>query len=152
MIKMWKQCDPYVQSAFLLVVRLYWGVQFAMAGWGKATNIEKPIGYFATLGIPFHQLSAYLVTGVELVGGILLVLGLCARPAAALLALTMLGAYYFADPTALTSFFSNPSAFIAAAPFSFLFAALVIKVFGAGRYALDTILCKNKDKKPASST
>ncbi len=29
------------QSPFLLIVRLYWGWQFAQTGWGKLNNLPK---------------------------------------------------------------------------------------------------------------
>lgn len=128
------------QDAFLLFVRCYWGWQFFQAGLGKFQNISKPIDYFASLNIPMSEFSAYAVTGCELIGGALFFIGLFARPVASVLSLVMLGAYFFADSEALTSIFSNPDKFIAAAPFSFLFAALTIWMFGAGRWSADGLI------------
>jgi hypothetical protein len=31
----------YLQSPFLLAVRLYWGRQFAQSGWGKLHHLDK---------------------------------------------------------------------------------------------------------------
>jgi len=31
----------YLQSPFLLLVRLYWGWQLIQSGWGKLHNLEK---------------------------------------------------------------------------------------------------------------
>jgi putative oxidoreductase len=70
----------------LLAVRLYWGFQFAQTGWGKLHNLAKITGYFASLNIPFPALSAHFVSGLEFLGGILLMLGLFSRPTALLLA------------------------------------------------------------------
>lgn len=42
-------------------------------------------GYLATIGVPLPLLGAYLCHVVEFFGGLLLILGLCVRPAAALL-------------------------------------------------------------------
>jgi len=128
------------QDAFLLFIRCYWGWQFFQAGLGKIQNISKPIAYFASLNIPLSEFSAYAVTGCELVGGALLFIGLFARPVASVLALVMVGAYFFADFEALTSIFSEPDKFIAAAPFSFLFAALTVWLFGAGRASADGLI------------
>ena len=70
----------WLQSIFLLLVRLYWGWQFAQTGWGKLHNLAKVTGYFASLGIPFPGLNAPFVAALEFAGGLLLILGLASRP------------------------------------------------------------------------
>jgi len=35
----------YLQSPFLLAVRLYWGRQFAQSGWGKLHRLDKITSY-----------------------------------------------------------------------------------------------------------
>ncbi len=127
-----------VQSAFLLLVRLYWGWQFAQTGWGKFNNIGKVTGFFASLGIPLPGLTAHFIAGLELGGGILLALGLLSRPVALLLASNMLVAYIAADREALFSVISDPDKFSAAAPFTFLLASLMVLLFGPGILSLDT--------------
>src|SRR6202046_1277811 len=87
----------YLQSPMLLLVRLYWGVQFAQTGWGKLHNLARITGFFASLDIPFPAFNAHFVSGLEFVGGILLMLGLFSRPIALLLAGNMLVAYWTAD-------------------------------------------------------
>ena len=42
----------YLQSPFLLLVRLYWGWQLAQSGWGKLHHLSNVGEYFATLGLP----------------------------------------------------------------------------------------------------
>jgi putative oxidoreductase len=126
----------------LLAVRLYWGFQFAQTGWGKLHNLAKITGYFASLNIPFPALSAHFVSGLEFLGGILLMLGLFSRPTALLLAGDMVVAYWTADHEALTLIFSDPGKFCVADPYTFLFASLLVVVFGAGFFALDTLLAK----------
>ena len=49
----------------------------------------------------------------------------------------MLVAYIKADREALFSFFSDPGKFYAADPYTFLFAALLILIFGPGKISLD---------------
>ena len=126
----------------LLAVRLYWGWQFAQNGWGKLHNIAKITGYFASLNIPFPSVNAHFVSGLEFVGGILLILGLGSRLISLLLAGDMLVAYWTADHQALTSIFSDPGKFYVADPYTFLFASLMILIFGAGLFSLDAILKK----------
>jgi putative oxidoreductase len=131
-----------LQSPMLLAVWLYRGFQFAQTGWGKLHNIAKITGFFASLNMPFPAFNAQFVPGLEVVGGILLMLGLFCRPIALLLAGNMFVAYWTADHGALTSIFSDPGKFYVADPYTFLFASLTVLIFGAGFFALDTLGAK----------
>ena len=131
-----------LQSPFLLAVRLYWGWQFMMTGWGKLQNIQHVIGFFTSLNIPAPAFNAWFVSGLEFVGGILLIVGLGSRLIALLLAFDMLVAYLAADQEALRSIFSNPGKFYNADPYTFLFASLMILIFGPGRFALGQSCCR----------
>jgi putative oxidoreductase len=131
-----------LQSAFLLVVRLYWGWQFAQAGWGKLHNIPHVVEFFTKLGIPAPGFTAVFVSAFEFVAGILLALGLLSRITALGIVIDMLVAYLTADHEAFTSFFSDPDKFAAAAPFIFLFVGLIVLFFGPGKYAIDSLLAK----------
>jgi putative oxidoreductase len=126
-----------LQSPLLLFVRLYWGWQFMVDGWGKLHNLPKVIEYFGSLGLPAPGPTAYFVSILELVGGLLLALGLGGRLIALLLTANMTVAYITGDRDALLSIFSDPDKFSAAAPFTYLMASLVILVFGPGRFSLD---------------
>jgi putative oxidoreductase len=57
----------------------------------------------------------------------------------------MLVAYITADREALFSVFSDPGKFSAAAPYTFLFATLLVLIFGPGRFSLDALLAKRMD-------
>jgi putative oxidoreductase len=52
----------------------------------------------------------------------------------------MIVAYITADPEALRFIFSDPGKFYNADPYTFLFASLLILIFGPGRFALDWLL------------
>jgi putative oxidoreductase len=136
-----------LQSPMLLAVRLYWGWQFAQTGWGKLHNIAKITDFFTSLNIPFPAVNAHFISGLEFIGGILLILGLASRPIALLLAGNMFVAYWTADHDALVSIFSDPGKFYVADPYTFLFASLIILIFGAGIYSVDTLIAKQlKDR------
>ena len=135
-----------LESPFLLAVRLYWGWQFMQAGWGKLHDIGKVVSFFTELGIPAPMLNAYFVSALEFVGGLLLVVGLGSRVIALLLAVDMIVAYIAADREALFSIISNPDKFTAAAPYTFLFASLLVLIFGPGRFSLDTLLTRRRDE------
>ncbi len=131
----------HARSPLLLLIRLYWGWQFAQNGWGKLQHISKIAEYFGTLHVPLPSLMAPAIASLELFGGILLIFGLLTRLTAFLLVGDMFVAYLLADREALaTAFSSDPSKFLAADPFSFLFACLVLTAFGAGLYSLDHYL------------
>jgi putative oxidoreductase len=134
-----------LQSPFLLAVRLYWGFQLMTNGWGKLHHLGKITEFFASLNIPFPGLNAPFVSALEFFGGILLMLGLFSRPIAFLIACDMFVAYYTADHDALVSIFSDPGKFYIADPYTFLFAGLLILIFGAGYLSLDTLLARRLD-------
>jgi putative oxidoreductase len=135
-----------LRSPMLLAVRLYWGFEFAQTGWGKLHNLPKIVAYFASLNIPFPGLNAPFIAGLEFFGGILFLLGLFSRPIAFLLACNMLVAYWVGDHDVFVSFFSDfisgAGKFYAADPYTFLFASLMILIFGAGLFSIDTLIAK----------
>jgi putative oxidoreductase len=131
-----------LQPVMLLGVRLYWGFQFAQTGWGKLHHLAKIAGFFASLNIPFPGVTAPFISMLEFVGGIFLILGLFSRPIAVLLACNMFVAYWTADREALSAVFSDPGKFYAADPYTFLFASLMVLIFGAGFFAVDTVVAK----------
>ena len=133
-----------LQSPLLLVIRLYWGVAFAQTGWGKLMNLDRTAEFFGGLGLPLPKLNALLAGATECGGGLLLALGLFARPVAVPLAFTMLVAYTTADREALLAITSDPEQFLGAAPFLFLLAALLVLAFGPGKLSLDHLLARKK--------
>ena len=132
----------YLPSPLLLAIRLYWGWQFFQTGKGKLMNLERTTGFFTELGLPLPKLQAVLAGTTECVGGLFLLAGLFSRLTCIPLIFTMIVAYFTADRVAVTGIFSNPDAFVTAAPFLFLFAAVIIFVFGPGAVSVDQILKK----------
>src|SRR5579875_3118327 len=137
-----------LQSPLLLLVRLYWGWQFAQSGWGRLHHIAQATQFFSSLHIPFPGANVVFVSSLEFVGGILLILGLASRFISLLLACDMIVAYFTSDMEALHSIFSDPGKFYNADPYTFLFASLLILIFGPGRFALDWLL-RQRQEEPA---
>jgi len=129
-----------LQSRFLLAIRLYWGWQFAQSGWGKLHRLDQVTEFFASLNIPMPHANAVMVSNLEFFGGILLILGLASRLTGLILTGNMLVAYITADREALTSIFSDPGKFYTADPYTFLFASLMMLIFGAGLFSIDALL------------
>jgi len=129
-------------SVFLLIVRLYWGWQFAQTGWGKLHHLAKVTDFFTSLGIPAPGLNAVFVASLEVVGGIALALGIGSRFFALLLTIDMSVAYLTAGRANLLAFFSDPGKFYSDDAFTFLFASLIVLIFGPGKLALDELAAR----------
>ena len=133
-----------LRSPFLLLVRLYWGWQFVVTGWGHMHGIAGFIQYFTKLGIPLPAANAYFIAGLEFAGGILLILGLGTRIISLLLAGDMIVAFLTADRDALkTAFTADPTNFYAASEYTFLFAAVILLIFGAGYFSIDRYIVRH---------
>jgi putative oxidoreductase len=130
----------YLQSPFLLFVRLYWGWQLAQSGWGKLHHLPNVTEFFTSLGLPMPAQMALFIACVEFFGGIFLGVGLFSRITGLVLTVNLTMAYVIGDREALLSFFSDPDKFIAAAPFAFLIVSLIVLIFGAGRISMDTAI------------
>jgi putative oxidoreductase len=72
-----------------LFARLVVGWVFLWTGWTKLNNLPFMIKNFTEWGIPFPEITTPFVSGVEFVGGLLLLLGLFTRLAAAPLVIVM---------------------------------------------------------------
>jgi putative oxidoreductase len=72
-----------------LAARITVGVVFIGTGWTKLTHLPQITKNFAGMGIPAPEILTPFVSGVEFVGGILLLLGLLTRFAAVPLMLVM---------------------------------------------------------------
>lgn len=134
----------WLQSPLLLLMRLYWGWQFHVTGFGKLSNLDRTAKFFESIHIPFPTLNACLAGGTECIGGLLLVLGLASRLAAIPLIFTMVVAYATAESEAVKTIFSDPDKFTSSTPFLFLLTCLVVLAFGPGAFSLDWVIRKYK--------
>lgn len=130
----------YAQTPFLLLVRLFWGWQLGRNGWAKLHNLGNVTEFFTSLGLPMPGATAVFISSLEFFGGILLAIGLFSRIIPLMLTVNLVVAYITADREALLSIFSDPDKFMAAAPFTFLIASLLVLIFGAGKISADTLL------------
>lgn len=73
-----------------LFARVTVGWVFLLSGWGKLNNLPKVIENFVGWGIPHSELLAPFVSAVEFGGGLLLLIGLFTRIAAAPLVVVMI--------------------------------------------------------------
>ncbi|HVT99015.1 MAG TPA: DoxX family protein [Acidobacteriaceae bacterium] len=133
-----------LESPFLLLVRVYWGWQFAQSGWGRLHNVDRATGFFASLNIPAPHFTVICISLLEFIGGIMLIAGLASRFFGLLLAGDMIVAYLLSDRDALAAIISDPGKFYNADPYTFLFASLMVLIFGAGRFSVDYYIFRRK--------
>jgi putative oxidoreductase len=129
-----------LRSPLLLIIRLYWGWEFFLTGKGKLMDLSKPAEYFGGLGIPFPHFSAILAACTECFGGLLLLVGLASRLITIPMMIVLVTAYFTADIDAVRAIFSDPDKFLSAAEFQFLFAVVIVFVFGPGIFSVDALL------------
>jgi putative oxidoreductase len=91
--------------------------------------------YFAAIGLPFPALLAYLVTGTEFFGAILIALGLFTRLAALAAAIDMLAATLIVHFT--RGFFAGAGGYEYTLLLTVVFC--YIAATGSGRYSLDRL-------------
>lgn len=127
-------------GAFTL--RIAVGVIFAahgaqkLFGWFGGYGLDGTGQFFTSIGLQPGYLMALLAGAAEFFGGLALVFGLLVRPAAAVLAFTMLIAIFAVHFS--KGFFASAGGYEYA--LALLAASLSLLFSGAGRYALDTAL------------
>jgi putative oxidoreductase len=143
----------FMQPVVLLAFRLAWGYEFYKSGIGKLKNHADIVSFFTDLHIPFPDLNAWFVGGLECVGGILLIVGLASRPVALLLAINMTVAYLAVkdDRELVFNMLKSTEAFDAftkADPYFYWLTAIVIFAFGAGALSVDNLIKQRFVKQP----
>lgn len=129
----------FLQSFFLLYMRLTWGYQLHLIGTKKLAHIDPVIQLFSSLHIHYPAFSAYCVGYSEAICGILFLLGFASRFAAIPIASIMITALSTAHAANLNhfKFLHDPTSFVAEAPYPYLITAFLIFCFGPGKLSLD---------------
>ncbi len=127
-----------------LAVRLSLGAVFLGTGWGKLHNLGQVTSFFTELGIPFPAAQATVVSGIELVGGTLILLGLFTRFAA----LPLMGTMVVAILTAKRPEIEGIRSLLAFEEATYFAGFLWLFVAGAGKASLDALLFGRKVSLP----
>ena len=109
----------------LLVARLIIGGIFIYAGWLKVADMQMTLGMFSSMNIP--AFLTYIVSYGELVGGVLLILGLWTTFTALFLSVIMFVAIYLSRSMGIQMLMT---------PLAILAGLMAIWGTGAGKYAL----------------
>lgn len=122
----------------LLVLRVVAGAVFAVHGYLKLSGgVDGFGGMLDGLGVPLPMFFAWVVTLVELLGGIALILGLLTHLSSKLLGIDMLVATLLVHAK---NGLTGPGG--AELPLSLLAIVIALMVFGAGAWSIDAALMK----------
>ena len=132
-----KICE-FVKQYGPLGGRILLALVFVTSGWGKLMGFEATAGYIASKGLPLPQLGAAIAIVVELVGGIMLIVGWQTRWAAAAI-------FLFLIPTTVIfhGYWAVEAAQMRAQQIQFMKnlcimgGMLYVMAFGAGPFSLD---------------
>ena len=128
--------DPKLREIGLALLRIILGVVFFAHGYLKffKMGMDGVVGFFTSLGIPAPVLAAWGVTMLEMVGGLLLILGIFTPFLGVLFAMDMAGAILFAK---------RGAGFFAPKGYEFeltlLIASLALALAGPGAAALQNV-------------
>jgi putative oxidoreductase len=129
-----------------LIVRVIVGTIMTAHGWQKLTEMgpsnfgEQMLG---GMGVPLPVFMGYVVTFVELFGGILLILGLLSRLAALLLTSDLVVATLLVKVN--VGFLSGSSGTGAELDLALIAGLLVVLLAGPGKLSLDHVLGLERD-------
>jgi len=141
------RCLEALQAPALLAIRLVWGALFVYEGYAKFSNISSNAEYFSSLGFSSPVFMVWLSASAQLLGGILLAVGLFSRIASIPLIVTMLVAAIM-DPSSHAFWgqgTDSTEAFLSQIPLVFTYMTAIVLFFGPGKWSIDHLL---KDKIP----
>lgn len=119
-----------------LFARLVTGWVFLWTGWGKLTHLPLVTQNFESWGIPAPHLLAPIASGIEFVGGILLLAGLMTRITAGALGVVMIVAIAAVQGPEVDSML----AFLGLEETMYLALFLWLAIAGAGHASVDAAL------------
>jgi uncharacterized membrane protein YphA (DoxX/SURF4 family) len=105
----WLLMPPVTGSSNILIIRLLAGGVFFWEGMLKFVYVNQGVGRFTKLGFPFPVTTAHFVASAEIIGGLLLLVGLLTRATALYFVIQMIvailstkiGLYYGTSPLPL---------------------------------------------------
>ncbi|BAT60922.1 inner membrane protein YphA [Variibacter gotjawalensis] len=113
-------------------------IMFIHSGWGKLMAIERTVAAITSKGLPQPTVLAWVVAIVELVGGVMVLVGFKTRYAAlALLVFTAIATYYFHNFWALSGDAVNLQRIMALKNLAVMGALLMLIANGSGRFSVD---------------
>lgn len=131
----------YLQSFSLLIARLVVAYGFYEPAIMKWADIGSVANWFESLGIPFPLLNAYMAASTEIVGVVLLTLGLMTRAISIPLIIVMIVAIVTVHLP--NGFSAGDNGF--EIPLYYMLFLLIFLAHGAGKFSIDRIIFKQKN-------
>jgi putative oxidoreductase len=126
------------QGIPVVIARILLALMFVLAGFGKLTGLEGTAGYIASKGLPLPMVLAVAAGVVELVAGLLLIIGWQARWAAlALAAFTLVASVIFHNYWAMPAAQQMTQQLMFMKNMAVVGGLLLVFAFGAGVLSLD---------------
>ena len=126
------------QAIPVVIARILLALMFVLAGFGKLTGLEGTAGYIASKGLPAPMLLAIAAGVVELVAGVLLIIGWQARWAALALAVfTVVASVIFHNYLAMPAEQQMMQQLMFMKNIGVVGGLLFVFAFGAGTVSLD---------------
>jgi len=129
----------------ILIARILLMLLFLVFGWSKLTGYSGTVAFMQHDAVPFPALAAVIAIVVEFFGALVIMLGVCTRPAAIVLAIytlatAVIGHHFWtmsggARMGNMINFYKN---------ISIIGGFLLLYVTGAGRYSLDAKFSRDR--------
>jgi len=152
----WFQYPPVTGQSSIIIIRLMVGAVFLFEGILKFLYTNQGVGRFTKLGFPFPETTAHIIATGEIIGGLLLLLGLFTRFVSLYFIIQMIVAVL---STKISLYLGNsPLPMPAVAPkigiwavehesrsdYAQIMACLFLLIEGAGRMSVDFIIATSK--------
>lgn len=132
--------SKYLKSFSLLFARLVVAYGFYTPAIMKWRDIESVAGWFASIGIPFPTLNAYMAASTEITGVLLLTLGLFTRAISIPLIVVMIVAIVTVHLP--NGFSAGDNGF--EIPLYYMLFLFIFLTNGAGKFSLDRVIFGEK--------
>ena len=152
----WFQHPPVTGQSSIIIIRLMAGTVFFFEGILKFLYANQGVGRFMKLGFPFPETTANIIATGEILGGLLLVLGLFTRYVSFYFLIQMIVAVL---STKITLYLGNSPLPMPAAPpkvgiwavehesrsdYAQIMSCLFLLIEGAGRMSIDFVISTSK--------
>ncbi|QWU13582.1 Uncharacterized membrane protein YphA, DoxX/SURF4 family [Paenibacillus sophorae] len=132
-----------MKNTVTILMRVVLGVLFLAHGVSKLQmGLDNVAGWFDSIGLP--GFLAYVVAGIELVGGIMLILGLLTRYVSVVLVIVLLGAVFTAKLSA--GLLGNGQSAGYELDLTYILIALYLAVAGSSGLSLDRVLFRKSEQ------